>query len=274
VSRKEELVMGKKRVDYATLRMGFGLSRGLGEEFIQACERNNVSIEAIHRLVTPKGRSTMDEIACRILTDWQAEQPKSIKMPEAQDGHPYRSGLPLTIPTVDFAAVTPNSVLMMEVPPYLHQETSEPAHSPFSAPIVYVQPEFEELKRRFPTYVHPDYKGKWFDPIVRCKGVSTENREVAFEYVHMNRDASTDEVLAEMDRKGLRPALYEELLGFAEKYPDEQRKYPIVALGSETGVHGIRCVAYLWRGDHGRNLCLGWVDDDWDDRDRFLAVRK
>lgn len=146
--------------------------------------------------------------------------------------------------------------------------------SPFSAPVVYVQPAFEELKRRFPAYVNLDYKGKRFDPIERCKGVSTENREVAFEYVHMDRDASTDEVLAEMDRKGLRPALYEELLGFAEKYPDEQRKYPIVALGSGAHVHGGRRVAYLWDDDDSRNLYLYWIGGDWDDHCRFLAVRK
>ena len=152
--------------------------------------------------------------------------------------------------------------------------TSKIGSSPFSAPIIYVQPSFKELKRRFPAYVNPDYKGKRFDPIERCKAVSKENREVAFEYVHMSRDASTDEVLAEMDRKGLRPALYEELLGFAEKYPDEQRKYPIVALGSETHVNGIRNVAYLCDDDDGRRLDLDWLDYDWDDYYRFLAVRK
>lgn len=146
--------------------------------------------------------------------------------------------------------------------------------SPFSAEVVYLQPEFEELTRRFPAYVNPDYKGKRFDPIERCKGVSTENREVAFEYVHMDRDASTDEVLSEMDRGELRPALYEELLGFALKYPDEQRKYPIVALGSETSVFGLRYVACLWGGDHGRSLDLRWIDCDWNDSYRFLAVRE
>lgn len=145
---------------------------------------------------------------------------------------------------------------------------------PFTAPVVYVQPEYEELKRRFPAYVNPDYKGKRFDPIERCKAVSKENREVAFEYVHMDRDASTDEVLAEMDRKGLRPALYEELLGFAEKYPDEQRKFPIVALGSEAYVDGRRTLACLWHGGDERFLHLCWLDGDWFGNYRFLAVRK
>jgi hypothetical protein len=192
----------------------------------------------------------MEAIVERIFADWQAQQsatadrPKPVEQHPAMAGHPYRGG-----PT--------NS------------------NAPFFAPIpiVYVQPEFEELKCRFST-LNPDYKGKRFDPIERCKAVSKENREVAFEYVHMDRDASTDEVLAEMDRKGLRPALYEELLGFAEKYPDEQRKLPIVALGSEADVDGNRSVACLWDDGNGRYLNLDWIGSDWLDSDRFLAVRK
>jgi hypothetical protein len=146
--------------------------------------------------------------------------------------------------------------------------------STFSAPVVYLQPEFEELLQRFPGYVMPDFKGKRFDPIERCKSVSKENREVTFECVHMTRDATTDEVLAEMDRKGLRPALYEEVLGFAEKYPDEQRKYPIVALGSETRRGGTRGVACLWGDGCRRDLNLSWIYGAWHRDCRFPAVRK
>ncbi len=161
-----------------------------------------------------------------------------------------------------------------EQPKPIAQPGPTNGNAPFSVPIVYVQPEFEELKRRFPAYVNPDYKGRRFDPIERCKTVSKENREVTFEYVHMDRDASIDEVLAEMDRKGLRPALYEELLGFAEKCPDEQRKHPIIALGSVTGVSGLRHVAFLSDGGYGRRLSLSWGSDGWGGHFRFLAVRK
>ncbi|MBP9869778.1 hypothetical protein KBC59_04450 [Patescibacteria group bacterium] len=151
---------------------------------------------------------------------------------------------------------------------------------PMTAFVNYVQPEFEELKRRFPAYVDPDYfAGLRFDPIECCKAVSKENREVAFEYVYMGRESSIDEtddkVLAEMDRLGFRPALYEELLGFAEKYPDEQRKYPIVALGSVALVHvRLRGVACLWGNGDDSYLDLCWSGCGWNDDDRFLAVRK
>ncbi len=228
--------MAKKNV--SSIEKGAGYFLGFITTLMNVARQKVVPFEAIYRLGTEGGYATVVKIVEVAYADWLSEQPKP------QGGHPYRGG-----PTN--------------------------GNSPFSASVVYVQPTFEELKCRFPAYVNPNCKGKRFDSIERCKGVSTENREVAFEYVHMDCDASTDEVLAEMDRCVLRPALYEELLGFAEKYPDEQRKYPIVALGSETLVYGDRYVACLWGGGHGRYLSLYWVGCDWDDGyDRFLAVRK
>ena len=217
------------------IETGAGFFMGFVNATMDVVREKAIPFAALYRLATAGGRKTLGSMIDLAYADWQAEQP--------QGGHPYRGG-------------------------------SQTNGSLFSAPIAYVQPEFEELKRRFPAYVNPDCKGKWFDPIERCKGVSTENREVAFEYVHMDRDASTDEVLAEMDRRGLRPALYEELLGFAEKYPDEQRKYPIVALGSGTDVGGLRDVAYLWSDGDGRGLDLRWIGLGWRDDYRFLAARK
>ena len=78
-----------KRTDYAALRQGFGLARGFGDEFIQACERNGVPIEAVHRLVTPPGRTTMDEVVRRVLADWLAEQPRQPEV-GALPPHHYR----------------------------------------------------------------------------------------------------------------------------------------------------------------------------------------
>ena len=233
--------MAKRKV--SAIETGAGYLLGFVSAMMDVVREKAYPFAAIYRLATAGGRTTLVKIVDLAYADWQAEQPKPVDEQQPQGGHPYRGG-----PTN--------------------------GNAPFTAPIVYVQPEFEELKRRFPAYVNPDYKGKRFDPIERCKAVSKESREVAFEYVHMDRNASTDEVLAEMGRKGLRPALYEELLGFAEKYPDEQRKYPIVALGSGTSVNGGRIVAFLWGVDNGRDLHLGWIDNGWSDGCRFLAVHK
>lgn len=37
--------------------------------------------------------------------------------------------------------------------------------------------------------------------------------------------------------------------------------------------NGIRNVAYLNRSDAERDLNLNWIDNDWNDHCRFLAVR-
>jgi len=145
---------------------------------------------------------------------------------------------------------------------------------PFSAPVVYVQSEFEELKRRFPQHVESYCADQRFDPIDRCKEVSRKKREISFEYVNMGRAASTDEVLAEIERRGLRPALYEEFLGVLKKYSDAELNYPLVALGSEINVRGGRCVALMCSAANGRYFDLVWVGHKWLEHYWFLAVRK
>lgn len=70
------------------------------------------------------------------------------------------------------------------------------------------------------------------------------------------------------------PAETEHLLAFGAAYPDEQRKYPIVALGSVGEVSGCCCVPYLSGSGSGRSLGLRRFDYGWDSRCRFLAVRK
>lgn len=149
----------------------------------------------------------------------------------------------------------------------------------FSAPVTYVQPDFEELKRRFQGHVNPGYghDGRsWFDPSDRYEYVSRENREVAFEYVHMGiNHTSFGDVIKEMQKRGLRPALYEELLCFAEKYPDEQRKYPIVALGSKVCMAGCCIIVPSLVDDRGaRGLDAWWIAYGFRDTARFLAVRE
>jgi hypothetical protein len=99
--------------------------------------------------------------------------------------------------------------------------------------------------------------------------------EVKAVLLHLDRDASDEEVLAEMERQGLRPATMDELNAFGEQHPDRQRQYPIVALGSVWArPRGDRDVGYLWGGADRRDLDLRWPGLDWLARCRFLAVRK
>ena len=144
----------------------------------------------------------------------------------------------------------------------------------FLVSILYVQPEFEELVRRYPDYVNIGFKGHRFDPIDRCRAVSRATREVTFEYIHLSRPVAMEEALVEMSHRGFGPALYEELLGFAERHPDEQRKHPIVALGSVSQLRGGDRVPFLWSTKDGRGLHLSGVDKVWSGSCRFLAVRR
>lgn len=120
-------------------------------------------------------------------------------------------------------------------------------------------------------WVNSDITEKHF-PV---KGEGT-TKEVTIELVHFNRAmGSSDEVIRELDKRGLRPATIEELLAFGAKYPELQRQFPIVALGSIWRRLGRRYVPCLWGNSSERNLSLPfWFGYRWSDYCRFLALRK
>lgn len=93
--------------------------------------------------------------------------------------------------------------------------------------------------------------------------------------VHLNRSVTSDEVLLYMDDHGLSPAKIGHLLAFGAKYPNVQREFPIIALGSSwVSPFGGRVVPYLDVRGSGRALRLLWPDSLWGDCCRFLALRK
>jgi len=99
--------------------------------------------------------------------------------------------------------------------------------------------------------------------------------KVALELINFNRSVSTDEALHELYRMGYRPAELRELLAFGEKYPEVQREFLVVALGSVwQNQNGYRHVPYLGRNGSRRHLGLNWLGDDWNEICRFAAVRK
>jgi hypothetical protein len=100
-------------------------------------------------------------------------------------------------------------------------------------------------------------------------------KDVSIELVHFDRVMSSDDVLSELDRRGLRPATLPELLAFGAKYPEKQREFPIVALASVwRSWVGSRHVPCLWSDADGRYLGLGWLVCRWGAHYRFAAVRK
>jgi hypothetical protein len=105
----------------------------------------------------------------------------------------------------------------------------------------------------------------------------TEDQHGEWEWklFHFNRSTYSEEVIRLMKEDGYDAGQIGHILTFGEKYPEEQRKYPIIGLGSVAGVEYftrrtpvLQCA--LWR----RELYFGWFDDFWLDRDRFLGVRR
>jgi hypothetical protein len=97
--------------------------------------------------------------------------------------------------------------------------------------------------------------------------------ELIAELVHFDRNISSDDAVAELERRGLRPATITELLAFGAAQPKKQRKFPIVALGSVAELGGERDVPYLYGGAASRRLGLHWRSVDWRGDSCFLAVR-
>lgn len=103
-----------------------------------------------------------------------------------------------------------------------------------------------------------------------------EKKSITVELVHFNREISTDDALHELDKMGMRPAELRELLAFGQTYPDIQRKFPVIALGSFWQYRHSRYFPFLFSGGSERDLRMGeeYKDEGWGNLCRFAAVRK
>lgn len=100
-------------------------------------------------------------------------------------------------------------------------------------------------------------------------------KEQVFTLYHFDKSTESDLVITQMEKDGKRPATLRELISFGEKYPELQRQFPIIALGSVwLDRLGSRRVPYLGSAGSRRDLDLNWYDGSWDGRCRFLAVSK
>lgn len=86
---------------------------------------------------------------------------------------------------------------------------------------------------------------------------------------------SSPDVIRELDQEGLRAAELSEFLAFGAAYPDVQRRFSVVGIGSvwkdRRGYGNVPC---LYEASEGRYLDLHWWDDGWYSYSRFAAVRK
>ncbi len=121
-------------------------------------------------------------------------------------------------------------------------------------------------------------KYDWKNSDIGSKNFPVKRREsgkVEVHLFHFNRAVSSDDAIKELGRMGFRPAELPELLALGAQHPEEQRKYPIIALGSVwRSPDGDRSVPYLGGSGSGRGLGLDWFGGEWSGDYRFAAVRK
>lgn len=98
--------------------------------------------------------------------------------------------------------------------------------------------------------------------------------DVDFEFVEFSHDPSTDEVLAEFKRLGLMRPTAEDALRFAIKYPEEQRKAPLIFFHEpwDAGL-GHLPVLFLAKSNRGQLLDGTHFGRSWDRECRFVARR-
>jgi hypothetical protein len=99
--------------------------------------------------------------------------------------------------------------------------------------------------------------------------------ELAMVLVRFDHRMSSPDVVRELEQEGLRAAELSELLAFGASYPEVQRKFSVVGLGSvwrdRKGYGNVPC---LYAASEGRYLDLHWWDDGWYSYSRFAAVPK
>jgi len=99
--------------------------------------------------------------------------------------------------------------------------------------------------------------------------------EISAKLFHFNCIIGSVDVISEMDKVSYRPAALMELLILGILFPELQRQFPIVALGSVWHHQDGDCyVPFLYASGSRRELGLLWFDLVWDVRFRFLGVRK
>lgn len=105
--------------------------------------------------------------------------------------------------------------------------------------------------------------------------------EFNIELVKYDEPMNSNVIIKDLERRGLRPATVSELLAFGAQYPEVQRDFPIIALGSAWRhgggfIFNTRFVTSLDtdKRDNGRKISLEPWKGTWKTFCRFAAVRE
>jgi len=98
--------------------------------------------------------------------------------------------------------------------------------------------------------------------------------DLHFRRFHFARSISSVEAIQSIREAGFEPAKIGHVLAFGEESPGEQRRYPVIGLGSQAEVDQKVSVPALWFDGERRTLDLIWFEGDWHRNYRFLGVRR
>jgi hypothetical protein len=102
----------------------------------------------------------------------------------------------------------------------------------------------------------------------------TGKKQFRTKLFHFDRCISSEDAVAAMKAENFIPGTHVHGLAFGATFPEEQRKHPIVCLGSSAQVYGRRFVVCLFGNDAKRDLHLSFWGVGWDGRWRFLGVQE
>lgn len=126
-----------------------------------------------------------------------------------------------------------------------------------------------------PFITHNTTHGKY--PIFKLRRDDLTKAQAKLELVSIKEPITGEQLLAEFQRQGLRPANFTELLAFGATYPEKQREFQVFALDRnlDTGR-----AEFLWGSISGRRgIGYSYNFTDWYGGDpygdiRYLAVRE
>jgi hypothetical protein len=99
--------------------------------------------------------------------------------------------------------------------------------------------------------------------------------EVIAKIFHFNCNMNHVDIALEMDKENYRTADTMELLVLGATYPELQKKFPIIALGSLWhDVYRNYCVPCLFSFNDKRRFYLAWFVKEWNTNFYFLGIRR
>jgi hypothetical protein len=119
------------------------------------------------------------------------------------------------------------------------------------------------------TYVNPNVNSQNFSLV---KGPEEERELVVFQATDYDRCPSSEEILKELQSRGLERPTHEDVLKFDEAYPNEKGVFVFLHMPWLAPVRGPR-VLIVSRDEASRKRHLGWFVYRWGRSDWFVGVR-